>query len=243
MQLKHLFLVYIVLCLIAFFDVLFKMRKNSMLKICILVIITSLFAMNYFSYLHSLNRFQILMVKCMRIVYACSTMLIIIQRVTPKVPGWIIGTIASSAVFLIGIRIYYFDRIATDIQSPFASQIFSVGPELDSPVPLIRHSVYALVAFVTGLTFYFYRKFFISLSIDDNHSKVVSRWILLLAIPFFFLIIFCILGSLQMYDQPTSAYLFSIFSFIVVFSILFRPKLLNNTSFFQMQSNGMLYMK
>jgi hypothetical protein len=237
MQFKLLFLVYIVLCIIALFDVLFTMRKNSLLKICILLIISSLFVMNYFSYLNTLNRFQILMVKCVRIVYACSTMLIVVQQVTPKIPKWIIGITTFSAIFLIGLRIFFFERIIVDSQSPFASQIFAVGPEFDSPVPFAKYSVYALVVFATLLTFYFYRKFFMAMSIDDFNYKLITRWILSLVIPFFLLVIFGIVGSLQMYEHSTSAYLFSLFSFIVIFAIMFRPKFLNTTSYFRTENS------
>jgi hypothetical protein len=240
MPFNLLFLVYIVLCIIAFFDVFFTMRKNSLLKFCILLIIFSLFFMNYFSYLDTLNRFQILLAKCMRIVYVCGTMLIIIQRVTPKIPKWIFGIVTFSVIFLVGVRVFYYDRISLVTKSQYASQIFAVGPELNSPVPFARYIAYALVAFVTFLTFYFYRRLFMSVGIDDIINKVVSRWILSMVIPFYLLVIFGILGSLQMYEQSASAYLFSIFSFLVIFSILFRPKILNTACYFQSQSKNTL---
>jgi hypothetical protein len=227
MLFKLLFVICMVLCIIALFDVLLTMKKNSLLKVCMLVIIASLFVMNYFSYAGNLNRLQILMIKCARIVYASGIMLIVIQHVTPKIPKWIIGFITFSIVFLIGLRVFYFDRIALDMQPPFASQVFAVGPELNSPVPFVRYSVYALVGFVTLLTFYFYRKFFLAKGIDDDNYNLITRWIMSSVTPFFLLIIFGVLGSLGLYEQSVSAYLFSFFSFTAIFAILFRPRIVN----------------
>jgi hypothetical protein len=227
MPFKLLFLFCMVLCIIALFDVLFSMRKNSLLKTCLLLIIASLFVMNYLSYAGSLNRFEMLIIRCGKIVYASSIMLIVIQHVTPKIPKWIIGFITFSVIFLVGLRVVYFGRIAIDAQSPLASQIFAVGPELNSPVPLARYSVYAVASIATLLTFYFYRKFFMMKSMDDNSDKLVSRWIMSSVTPFFLLIIFGVLGSLGLYEQSVSAYLFSCFSLIAIFAILFRPRVLN----------------
>ena len=229
MPFKIVFLICIVLCIITLLDVLLSMRKNSLLKICMLLIITSLLLMNYFSYLDNLNRLQVLMIKCVRVAYACGTILIVIQHATPKIPKWIIGVVSFSVIFLIGLRIFYFDRLLVNQKSPFASQIFDVGPELSTPVPFARYSVYALVVFFTFLTFYFYRKFFMRISLDDNNYKVIGRWIMTLVIPFFLLVIFGILGSLGLYEQSVSTLLFSTFSFIAISAILFRPRVLNTT--------------
>lgn len=233
MEFRPLFFAYLVLCVIAFFDVLFNIRKNSLLKICFLLIISSLFVMNYFSYVNISNRFQFILVKCMRLVYVCSTMLAVINQVTPKIPKWIIGITAFSAFFAIGVRIYYFDEIMITSQEPFASQVFAVGPEFSSPIPFARYTVFTLVAVATALTFYFYRVLFMAMKIDDINYKHFSRWILSMVIPFFLLVIFGILGTLHVYEPRTSLYLFSVFSFIVIFSILFRPKLLNTTSYYR----------
>lgn len=185
--------------------------------------------MNYFSYLDNVNRLQVLMIKCTRVAYACGTILIVIQHVTPRIPRWIIGVVSFSAIFLIGLRIFYFDRLLLDAKSPYASQVFDVGPELSSPVPVARYSVYALVVFFTCLTFYFYRKFFMRISVDDDNYKVIGRWIMTMVIPFYLLVIFGILGSLGLYEQSISLFLFSTFSFIAISAILFRPRVLNTT--------------
>ena len=232
MEFKLLYFAYLVLCVIAIFDILFTIRKNSLLKICFLLIIFSVFVMNYFTYISITNRFQFVLVKCMRLVYACSLMLAVIHLVTGRIPRWVTGIITFSTIFLIGIRIYFFDRIAIDVQSPLASQIFAVGPELNSPAPFARYAVFALAALVTALTFYYYRVFLLTMSIENIDHKHFSRWILSMVIPFFLLVIFGILGTLNLYPQSLSQYLFSLFSFIVIFSILFRPKMLNTTSYF-----------
>src|SRR5690349_1303434 len=229
MPFKLLFLIGIVLCTITLFDVLLSMRRNSLLKICMLLIIASLLVMNYFSYLGDLNRMEILIVKCARIIYACGTVLIIIQHVTPKIPKWIIGIVLLSVVFLIGLRIFFYDRILPGVHSPDTSQVFSIGPELRSPIPLIRYAVYGLVVFFTFLTFYFYRKFFMRITLDDANYKLIRRWIVSLVLPFFLLVIFGILGSLQLYSNGFSAVLFPLFSFTAISAILFRPRLLNTS--------------
>jgi hypothetical protein len=185
--------------------------------------------MNYFSYMDNVTRWHVLMIKCARVAYACGTVLIVIQHVTPKIPKWIIGTVVFSVIFLIGVRIFYFNRLVLDAKSPFATQIFDVGPELSSPVPFARYAVYALVVFFTLLTFYFYRKFFTDINLDDDNYKLIGRWIMSLVIPFFLLVIFGVLGSLGLYEQSISTFLFSSFSFIAISAILFRPRVLNTT--------------
>jgi magnesium-transporting ATPase (P-type) len=156
-------------------------------------------------------------------------MLAIIRLVTPKIPRWIIGITMLSVFFLIGMRIVYFSEIAMESQTAFSSQIFSVGPEHSSPTLVMRYAVFALATLMTALTFYYYRQFFLQMNKEDIHYKHLSRWIISMVVPFFLLVIFGMLGTLHVFQQSASPYLFSLFSCIIIFSILFRPKLLNTT--------------
>jgi hypothetical protein len=230
MEFKPLFYAYLVLCVIVFFEVLFTIRKNSPLKICFLLIISSLFVMNYFSYVSVLNRLQFVLVKSMRLIYVCSTMLLIINLVTPKIPRWIIGITVFSVFFLVGLRIFHFDDIAIESQTPFSSQIFSVGPEFYSPIPIARYSVLALAGIGVALTFYYYRQFLLKMNKEDIYYKPLSRWMISMVLPLFLLVIFGVLGLLNVFHESASPYLFSFFSCTIICSILLRPKFLNTKS-------------
>ena len=235
MEFRLIFFAYLALCAFVFFEVLVKFRKNSLLKICFLLILSSLFVMNYFSYAGVSNRLQFLLVKSMRIIYVCSTMLTIIHLVTPKIPRWIIGMTMFSVVFLIGMRVFYFNEIAIKTPASFSSQVFSVGPEFNVPIPFVRYPAFALATLVAVITFYYYRLFFLKMNREDIHYKQLSRWIISMVLPFFLLVIFAALGSLDVFQESMSPYLFSIFSCTIIFSILFRPKFLNTTSFLNEQ--------
>ncbi len=133
MELKPVFYACLLLCIIAFIDVLISVKQNRILKACFLLIIFSLFVMNYFSFVSVTNRLQFVLVKSMRIIYSASTMLVMISLVTPKIPKWITSFTILSTIFLIGVRIFHFSEIAIEKQSPYSSQVFSVGPELYTP--------------------------------------------------------------------------------------------------------------
>jgi len=231
MEFKLLFFAYLALCAIAFFEVLLTIRQNSLLKICFLLILSSLFVMNYYSYVGVSTRLQFIVVKCMRIIYVCSTMLTIIHLVTPKIPKWIIGFIAFSVCFLIGLRIYYFNQIAIENLNTISSQIFSVGPEFYSPIPAARYAALVLATVGAGVTFYYYRQFFLKMNREDIYYKHLSRWIISMVLPFFLLIIFGAMGNMEFFQDSVSPFLFSIFSCTIIFSILFRPKFLNTTTY------------
>jgi hypothetical protein len=235
MEFRPLFYAYLILCVIVFFQVVFTLRKNSLLKICFLLIISSLFVMNYYSYISVSNRLQFVLVKCTRIIYVCSTMLAVIQLVTPKIPRWIIGITMLSVFFLIGLRIHYFNEIVLESQAPFSSHIFSVGPEFHSTLPVARYAVFALVILVTAITFYYYRQFIFKMNREDLHYRHFCSWIISMVVPFYLLVIFGLLGNLRILEPFLSPYLFSVFSCMIIFSILFRPKLLNTTSYFPLQ--------
>jgi hypothetical protein len=231
MEFKFLFFAYLALCTVVFFEVLISIRKNSLLKICFLLILCSLFVMNYFAFAGISNRFQFVAVKSMRLVYVCSTMLLIVRLVTPKIPRWIIGFTVLSAVFLIGLRIFYFKSIAIEHHGSFSSQVFSVGPEFYSPVPVARFIGFALAALGVSITFYYYRRFFLQMNREDAHYNYLSWWIISMVVPFFLLIIFGALGTLNIFQKSASPYLFSIFSYTIILSILFRPKFLNTSPY------------
>ena len=233
MEFKPIFYAYLVLCVIVFFEVLITIKKNSLLKICFLLIIASLFVMNYFSYISVTSRLQFVLVKCMRLIYVCSTMIAVIHLTTPKIPRWIIAAIIIFSFFLIGLRIFNFNEIAIETKEPFSSHIFSVGPEFSTPYPFARYAVFLLATLVTALTFYYYRKFILKMNKEEIYYKQFYRWIISMVIPFFLLVIFGVFGTLQIVDESLSPYLFSLFSGITIFSILFRPKLLNTTSYSQ----------
>lgn len=231
MEFKTLFYACLVLCVFVFFEVLFTIRKNSLLKICFLLIISSLFVMNYFSFVSVDNRVQFVLVKSMRLIYVCSTMLAVIRLVTLKIPRWIIGVIAFSAVFLIGLRIFFFNEIDIESQSPFSNQVFSVGREFYTPYPAIRVSAFILVSLAVAITFYYYRRFFMKMNKESIHYKHLSRWIISMVVPFFLLTIFGVLGIFNVFQQSASPYLFLFFSVTIIFSILLRPRFLNTTSY------------
>ncbi|HMF70215.1 MAG TPA: hypothetical protein VK616_02010 [Flavitalea sp.] len=230
MEFRLIFFAYLALCAFVFFEVLVKFRKNSLLKICFLLILSSLFVMNYLSYTGVSNRFQFVLVKSMRIIYVCSTMLAIIRLVTPKIPRWIIGMTVFSVIFLIGIRMFYYKEIAIKSPASFSGQVFSVGPEFNAPIPFVRYPAFALAALVAAITFYYYRLFFLKINREDIYYKQLSRWIISMVVPFFLLVIFAALGILDVFEESMSPYLFSTFSCTIIFSILFRPKFLNTAS-------------
>ena len=229
MEFRPLYYAYLVLCVIVFFEVLITIRKISLLKICFLLIISSLFIMNYLSYTSVVTRLQFVLIKCMRLIYVCSTLLIIVQLVTPKIPRWIIGFTVFSFFFLIGVRIFNFNEIAIESQTPFSSQVFSVGPEFYSPLPIARYIAFALAGAGASVTFYYYRRFFLKMNKENINYRHLSRWIIAMVAPFFLLVIFGALGILHVFDESISPYLFSFFSCTIIFSILLRPKFLNTT--------------
>ena len=235
MEFRHLFYVNLILCIITFFEVLFTIRKNTLIKICFLLIVSSLFVMNFYSFIPVTNKLQLVLVKCMRIVYACSTMLAIIQLVTPKIPTWIIGITIFSVSFLVGLRIYYFDQILMDSQAPVSTQVFTVGPEFQPTIPGLRYIVFALVFLITGIIYYYYRQFLFKINSENIYYRHFCRWIIAMVLPFFLLVIFGVLGNLRIIEPGITPYLFSVFSFIIIFSILYRPKLLNTTTYFHHQ--------
>ena len=231
MEIKPLLLVYLVLCVVVFFDVLFRVKKNPLFKVCLILIVASLFVMNYFSYVNVDNRIQFILVKAARLIYACCTMLAIVYLVTPRIPWWIISITAFAIFVTTGLRIFYYDEIAIERQAEMPNQVFSVGAELYHPIPVIRYLIFLTAAVSVGFTFFSYRRFFLQLGKEKIHRKHISGWIISLAVPLFLLLIFGVLGALGFYDEVLSPYLFSFFSCVAILSILFRPSFLNARSY------------
>jgi hypothetical protein len=233
MEFEPLVYVCLVLCVTVFLEVLFTFRKNSLLKVCFLLIISSLFVMNYLTYVGVESRLQFVAIKSMRVVYVCSTMLAVIYLVSPKIPRWIISIIMLSVFFAISLRIFYFNEINIENMSPAANQVFSVGPEFYSPHIVARNIVFSLVIVAISITFYYYRLFLLKLDREAAYYKYLSRWIISMVVPFFLLTIFGVLVNLNILDESTSSYLFSFFSCTIIFSILLRPRFLNKTSYLE----------
>lgn len=233
MEIKPLLLIYLVLCIVVFFDVLFRVKNNPMLKICLMLIVASLFVMNYFSYMNVDNRMQFMMVKVARLVYACCTMLTIIYLVTPRIPWWIIGLTAFGVIVSMGGRILNFDEIAIERQAALPNQVFSVVAELYEPIPAVRYLIFLIAFTAIASTFYYYRRFFLKMDKETIRRKHFSGWIISLVVPFFLLLIFGVLGAIGFYDKGLSPYLFSFFSCVTILSILFRPRFLNARAYYK----------
>lgn len=233
MKFEPLFYVYLVLCVTVFLEVLLNFRKNTFLKTCFLLIISSLFVMNYFAYTGVESRVQFVVTKSMRVIYVCSTMLAIVHLVSPKIPRWVIAIIVPSAIFAIGLRIFLFNQINLQNQPLQANQVFSVGAEFNSPHLVARYLVFALVIVAMAITFYYYRLLLMRINRESVHYKPLIRWIIAMVVPFFLLTIFGVLGTLNVLPESVSFYLFSFFSCTIIFSILARPRFLNTTSYLE----------
>ncbi len=160
-------------------------QEKFVSKACFLLMISSLFVMNYFSYVHVESRLQFVLVKTMRIIYIASTMLAIIRMVTPKIPHWIITFISPFLFFfLVGLRIFYFNEINIESQIVLSNQVFSVGREMYNPHPLLRISCYVLL-YRSGTYLLYYRQFFMKMNKDNIHYLQLSRWIISMVVPFF----------------------------------------------------------
>ena len=230
MELLLFFYVNMVLCAIVFLEVLITFRKNSILKLYFLLIIASLFAMNYFAAAGVATRIQFIFAVSMRIVYVCSTMLAIVHLVSAKVPRWLIWLIALAIPIIIGIRVYYYNQIDIEKISHLPNQVFSVGSELYAPRPVARFIIFSLAITAISIAYYHYRLFLIRMNRESPHYRYLSRWIVSFIVPFFLLTIFGMLGNLGMFSQTISSYLFSFFNCIIMFSFLLRPGILNTGS-------------
>jgi hypothetical protein len=239
MDLQLLFCANLVLCAIVFLELLFTFRKNSLLKVCLLLIIASLFAMNYYAWMGVTTRFHFMVSRSMRLIYVCSTMLAIVYLVSPKIPKWVIWLLVVSVTVVTSLRIFYYDQIDIETMSQLPNQVFSVGAEFYSPKLFIRYTIFGLAIVATIIAFYYYRQFLITINWESPHYKQLLWWIISLVVPFFLLTIFGMLGSLGIFNLRFSAVLFSLFSCIIILSILLRPRFLNKRSYLEVYGFGM----
>ena len=231
MEPRLFYYVNLVLCVIVFLEVLFTFRKNPLLKAYFLLIIASLFAMNFFACTGVTTRFQFIVAILMRMVYVCSTILTIIHLVSAKTPRWFIWLVVFSIPTLIGLRIYYYNEIDIEKLSQLPNHAFSVGAEFYTPHPAGRYLVFTLAITAIVITWYYYRLFLMRIDRESPYYRHLTRWIVSMVIPFFLLTIFGILGNLGMFSQTVSSYLFSCFNCIILFSFLLRPRVLNTRSY------------
>ncbi len=198
--------------------------------------------MNYFSYVDITNRVQFILVKSMRMVYVCSTLLVIVHLLSPNIPRWIKGMVAFSLTFLIGIRLYYFRQIDIERHLSGNNLVFTVSNEFYNPSGLLRICVLCLLMLAAAITLYYYREFSNKSYYDNIYYKRLSKWIISLIVPFLILIGFGVLLIIHVFQEALSPYLFSFFSCTIILSILFRPKFLNNAqvglAFLPIQKQG-----
>lgn len=222
-----LYCVNLVLCGIVFVELLITVRRNPILKLYFLLIITSLFVMNYFAVTGIDNRIQFIFARFMRLVYVASTLLALIHLAQPKVPRWFIAFIAFAVVIVTTARLVYFDQINIKAQPHVPNHVFSVGSEFLSPKPVFRYIglVFAIIAIF--IAYHYYQRLLMKLNWESTHYKHLSRWIISFVAPLFLLVIFGILGNLRIFSEALSAYLFAFFSCVTIVSFVVRPRFLD----------------
>ncbi|MBL7698985.1 MAG: helix-turn-helix domain-containing protein [Chitinophagaceae bacterium] len=227
MEFKPLYYSCLVLCVIIFFEVLINIRKNSLLKVCFLVIVASLFVMNYFSYNDVSNRAQLILIKISRGVYLTSVLMAIIHLISPKIPRWIVWLCVGALVFFTGARIYNYNIIDFEQHAHNANLIFSSGKEFYSTQYFIRAMIFMMIVMVCGITSYYYHRFLKKPHKNNIYYKQLSVWITFFIAPYILLIVFGMLWILNIIQETPATYLFSFFSLTSLLAILFRPKFLN----------------
>jgi hypothetical protein len=238
MQPVLLYYVNLLLCGVVFLELLITFRKNPILKLYFLLIIASLFAMNYFAITGVATRIQFMVVKFARLVYVCSTLLTLIHLVQQKIPRWFYALILFSAATITGIRLAYYDQIDIKALSNIPTHVFSVGAEFYSPKPGLRYMVLGLAIVAIIIAYFYYRRLLMKLDMESAHYKHLSRWIISLVVPFFLLTIFGILGNLQIFDETFSFYLFAFFSCTTICSFILRPRFLDAGLFRESSGGG-----
>ena len=230
MEFKPLFYSYLVICLIVFFDVLINVKKKSLLKICFLLIIAGLFVMNYFSYTEIMSRSQFVLVKSMRYLYLSSTILLIIHISSSKISRWIISLMLISFIILIGMRLFYFNEIDLLHHQSENNLVFSIAYEFYKPLPVFRFALLGILGLVLAILLYYCSIIFKKSYTNNMYYNQLCRWVIFFITPSFLLILFGIFSLLNIFNHSfPSGYIFSLFSLLIVISILFRPKFLNSS--------------
>ena len=227
MEPKLFYYLNLALCGVVFLELLYSFRKNPTLKTYFLLIIASLFVMNLFCITGVATRVDILVVKTARTIYACFTVLAIIQVVNQKTPWWTIALAIFTFLFITGLRLAYFQQIDIESLSRSQNQIFSIGPELYTPVPVARYIILAMALTGIVIAWYFYRRMLLRMNWESSYYKPLTRWIILFVAPFFLLSIFGFLGNLKLITDRLSSYFFAFFSCTILCSFFLRPKFLD----------------
>ncbi len=228
MQPVLLYYANLLLCGMVFLELVFTFRKNPMLKVCFLLIVASLFVMNYFAVTGIDTRVQFVFARFMRLVYATCTLLALAHLVQRRIPRWMIVYIAFTAVIITGLRLAFYDQINIQALPDVPNHVFSVGVECYTPKLLPRILILSLAMFSIVIGYYYYRRLLMKLNYDSVNHKHLSRWVIAMVVPFFMLTIFGILGNLKIVDETLSVYLFAIFSCTTVCSLVLRPKFLDS---------------
>lgn len=228
MQPVLLYYANLVLCGVVFLELLITFRKNPTLKVYFMLIVASLFVMNFYAIYGITNRGQFIFAKTMRFVYSISTILTLMYLVNLKIPRWFVGLIIFSAVCFTSIRIAYYDEIDIKAFPNIPNHVFSIGSEFYSPKTGWRYLFLSLAFVALIIAYYYYRRLLMKLNVESAHYKHLSRWIISFVIPFFLLAIFGILGNLKIIDEALSSYLFAIFSCTTICSFVLRPRFLDN---------------
>jgi len=227
MDFKLIFSSFLVLCLILFFDILINIKKISVLKICLLLIVSSLFVMNYYAFTNLITPLEFIFVKSMRMLYICSTLLLVVLISSGKISRSVRLTVLLSVVFLIGMRLFNLNEI--HIQPQLNGRlVFSVGYEFNQPLWIVRFILFILLNVALDIVIYHYLIPNKKILKENIYFRQLNHWGYFLSVPFFLLTFFGMLSILNILkDFPYSSYLFSFFSIITLVAIAFRPKFLN----------------
>jgi hypothetical protein len=231
MQPYLLFYANLVLCGLVFVELLVTFRKNPALKVYLLLIIASLFAMNYFAIAGVDTRNQFVFVKLARLVYVGSTLLALIHLVQPKIPRWFIALLSFAVVTVTTLRIAFYDQINIESLPNSSHPVFTVGIEFYSPKPIARYLILGLSLVSVIIAYSYYRRLLLKLNYESAQHMQLSRWIISLVVPFFLLTIFGILGNLRVFPETLSSYLFAFFSCTTICSFVLRPRFLDKQMF------------
>lgn len=231
MQPVLFYYINLLLCGIVFLDLVATFKRNPVLKLYFILVIASLFVMNYFAITGIDTRIQFIFAKFMRFVYVCSTLMALIHLVQSKIPRWFYGLVVFAAVAITGMRLIYYDQINIKSLPNSPNHVFSVGAEFYSPIPGPRYLAIALGIVAIIIAYYYYRRLMMKLNIESAHYKYLSRWAMSLVVPFFLLAIFGILGNLRTFDEAISSYLFGVFSCTAICSLIIRPRFLEAALF------------